>query len=41
MILETEITSYIVLGFSLSMILYFFGQLSRVLIEIVDIIIKR
>jgi hypothetical protein len=38
---DAVIVTNIVFGFSLSMILYFFGQLSRILIEIVDTIIKR
>jgi hypothetical protein len=41
MITETEIVNFIVLGFGLSMLLYFFGQLSRILTEIVETIIKR
>jgi hypothetical protein len=38
---ETEIVSYIVFGFSLSMVFYFFGQISRILIEVVETLIKR
>jgi hypothetical protein len=35
------IVTNIVFGFSLSMVVYFFGQLSRVLIEIIETIVKR
>jgi hypothetical protein len=41
MINETEIVKFIVFGFSLSMVLYFFGQISRILVEVVETIAKR
>jgi hypothetical protein len=41
MIDETIIVSNIVLGFSFSMIMYFFGQLSRIFTEIIETTTKR
>jgi hypothetical protein len=38
---EEIIVSSITLGFSLSMLFYFWGQLSRIFVDVVDTIIKR
>lgn len=38
---EENIVSFIVLGFSISMLVYFFGQIPRLLMETVEIFTKR
>jgi len=38
---EENIVSFIVFGFSLSLILYFWGQLVRVLTDIIETVTKR
>lgn len=35
------VESYIAMGFGLSMIVYFFGQMLRCLIEVIETIIRR
>jgi hypothetical protein len=38
---EQIIVSNIVLGFGLSMLFFFYGQISRVFTEVIDTVIKR
>lgn len=38
---ENEISGFIMLGFSLSMVFYFFGQIPRVFAEVIDIFTGR